>query len=149
MTGGAAAAGHLRGIHHVGIAVHDLDEAIDRYVRQLGATLELRAEVADQQVAAASLHAGDGCGLVELIAPLGDDAPLARFLDRRGPGLHHVAYAVDDVAAALSALRGQGVRLVDEVPRIGLHGTEVAFVHPSAMLGVLTELVQVAPGTPG
>ena len=81
---------------------------------------------------------------MELLAPLGDDTPVGRFLARRGPGLHHVAYRVDDVGAALDGLRAAGVRLIDEAPRSGIRGSRVAFLHPSAAGGVLTELVQPA-----
>jgi methylmalonyl-CoA epimerase len=83
-----------------------------------------------------------GEGHVELMAPLADDTPVGRFLARRGPGLHHVAYAVDDVEATLRVLRDQGLELIDETPRAGIRGTRVAFVHPSATGGVLTEIVQ-------
>jgi methylmalonyl-CoA epimerase len=100
-----------------------------------------RETVAEQGVEAALLDVGDSH--VELLAPLGDDTPVGRFLAKRGPGLHHVAYRVDDVAATLETLRSAGVRLIDEAPRTGIRGSQVAFLHPSASSGVLTELVHV------
>jgi methylmalonyl-CoA/ethylmalonyl-CoA epimerase len=101
-----------------------------------------RETLEDQGVEAALLDVGDSH--VELLAPLGDDTPVGRFLSRRGPGLHHVAYRVDDVDATLDELRAAGMRLIDEAPRTGIRGSRVAFVHPSAAGGVLTEIVQPA-----
>jgi methylmalonyl-CoA epimerase len=101
-----------------------------------------RETIASQGVEAALLDVG--ASHIELLAPLGDDTPVGRFLSRRGPGLHHVAYRVDDVAAALDELRAAGLRLIDEAPRSGIRGSQVAFLHPSASAGVLTELVQPA-----
>lgn len=132
----------VRGLHHLGVAVPDLDEAISTYARLLGATLEHRETVADQGVEAASMLLGDS--RVELLAPTGDDTPVGRFLAKRGPGMHHVAYEVDDVAAALAALADEGAELIDTTPRQGLFGLQVAFVHPDAVHGVLTEVVSVA-----
>ncbi len=129
----------LRGIHHVGMAVFDLDEAIDTYERLLGARLEHRDELADQGVEAASVLVGDS--RVELLAATGAETPIGRFLARRGPGMHHVAYAVRDVGAALDELTGADVQLIDAEPRRGLFGLQVAFVHPDAVHGVLTEVV--------
>lgn len=128
-----------RGIHHVGIAVEDLDGAVRTYVELFGAALEHRESVADQGVEAASLRLGDG--RLELLAPLGPDTPVGRFLSKRGPGLHHVAFGVEDLVAELERLRSHGATLVDERPRRGLFGLEVAFVHPEATGGVLAELV--------
>jgi methylmalonyl-CoA epimerase len=127
------------GIHHLGVAVRDLDEALRTYERVLGGRLEHRAVLTDQGVDAASVHVGTG--RVELLAPTGADTPVGRFLERRGPGMHHVAYEVADVAAALVELRADGVQLIDERPRAGLFGLQVAFVHPDAVHGVLTEVV--------
>jgi methylmalonyl-CoA/ethylmalonyl-CoA epimerase len=129
----------LRGLHHLGVAVADLDEAIATYERLFGGRVEHRARVPEQGVDAASLLVGDG--RVELIAPTGDDTPVGRFLASRGPGLHHVAYEVEDVRAALGELADAGAELVDESPRTGLFGLQVAFVHPDAVHGVLTEVV--------
>jgi methylmalonyl-CoA epimerase len=130
-----------RGIHHLGVAVSDLDGAVDTYARLFGATLEHRDLLADQGVEAVSLLVG--AGRVELMVPTGDDTPIGRFLARRGPGMHHVAYQVDDVAESLADLRAAGAVLIDEQPRAGLFGLQVAFVHPDAVHGVLTEVVSV------
>jgi len=128
-----------RGIHHVGLAVADLDEAVSTYERLFGGRLEHRVRVEDQGVEAASVRVGSG--RVELLAPLGDDTPVGKFLAKRGPGMHHVAYEVDDVRVFLRQLAGHGVELIDAEPRRGLFGLEVAFVHPDSVHGVLTEVV--------
>jgi methylmalonyl-CoA epimerase len=129
----------VRAIHHLGVAVEDLDEAVATYRRLFGAEVEHRDTVADQGVEAASLRLGDG--RVELLASLGDDTPVGKFLARRGPGMHHVAYEVADVAAELRSLAEQGAELIDSEPRRGLFGLQVAFLHPDAAHGVLSELV--------
>ncbi len=128
-----------RGIHHLGVAVRDLDEAVDTYERLFGAEVEHRAQVDEQGVVAAAVLVGDG--RVELLAPLGDETPVGRFLAKRGPGMHHVAYEVDDVQAELDRLSAAGAELIDAEPRQGLFGLQVAFVHPDAVHGVLTEVV--------
>ena len=128
-----------RGVHHVGFAVTDLDEAVSTYTDLFGATLEHRARVEEQGVEAASVLVG--ADRVELLAPTGDDTPVGRFLAKRGPGMHHIAYEVDDVSAALADLERRGAELIDTEPRRGLFGLEVAFVHPDAVHGVLTEVV--------
>jgi methylmalonyl-CoA/ethylmalonyl-CoA epimerase len=130
-----------RGIHHLGVAVEDLDEALSTYERLFGARLEHRETVPDQGVEAASLWIG--ADRVELLAPLGDETPVGKFLASRGPGMHHVAYEVADVGAALDELSANGADLIDERPRRGLFGLEVAFVHPDAAQGVLAEIVSV------
>ena len=130
---------HPRGIPHLGVAVEDLDEAVTSYERMFGAELEHRETVPAQGVEAASLRVGNG--RVELLASLGEETPVGRFLSKRGPGMHHVAYEVADVRAAIDELAEQGVELVDEEPREGLFGLEVAFLHPDAVHGVLSELV--------
>ena len=130
----------LRAIHHIGVAVIDLDEAVSTYGRLLGASVEARETIASQGAEAVALHVGNG--RVELLAPLADDTPVGRFLARRGPGMHHVAYEVDDLHAELARLDGEGVQLVDHEPRPGLYGLQVAFIHPDAVHGVLTELVR-------
>jgi methylmalonyl-CoA epimerase len=127
------------GIHHVGFAVEDLDRALVTYVDVLGGTLEHREEIAGQGVVAASVLVGSD--RIELLAPTGEDTPVGRFVARRGPGMHHVAYTVPDVRAALRDLAAAGLELIDETPRVGLFGLEVAFVHPDAVQGVLTEVV--------
>jgi methylmalonyl-CoA/ethylmalonyl-CoA epimerase len=128
-----------RGIHHLGVAVADLDEAVGTYERLLGARLEHRETVPDQGVEAASLRVGDS--RVELVAALGEETPVGKFLAKRGPGMHHVAYEVDDVQAALDELEAGGAELIDARPRRGLFGLQVAFVHPDAVHGVLSEIV--------
>ena len=130
------------GIHHVGLAVGDLDRALATYVDVLGGTLEHREALADQGVEAAAVLVG--ADRVELLAATGDDTPVGRFVATRGPGMHHIAYAVDDVGAALYDLAAAGLELIDERPRRGLFGLEVAFVHPDAVHGVLTEVVSPA-----
>ena len=129
----------FRGVHHLGFAVADLDEAVSTYRRLFGATLEHRDRVADQGVEAASVLIGES--RIELLAPTGEDTPVGRFLAKRGPGMHHVAYEVDDVRAALAGLERDGAELIDSSPRPGLFGLQVAFVHPDAVHGVLTEVV--------
>ena len=128
-----------RGIHHLGVAVEDLDAAVHTYERLFGAELEHRESVAEQGVEAASLRIGRG--RVELLAALGEDTPVGKFLAKRGPGMHHVAYEVEDVGAALDELASEGAELIDERPRRGMFGLEVAFVHPDAVHGVLAEIV--------
>ena len=128
-----------RGIHHLGVAVADLDEAVATYERLFGARLEHRETVPDQGVEAASLRVGED--RVELLASLGDDTPVGKFLAKRGPGMHHVAYEVSDVGDALDELAAEGAELIDDRPHRGLFGLEVAFVHPDAAQGVLTEIV--------
>jgi len=117
----------------------DLDEAVRTYERLLGGRLEHRARVEEQGVEAASMRVGDG--RVELLAALGDDTPVGRFLAKRGPGMHHVAYEVEDVRVAIEALAEQGAELIDAEPRRGMFGLEVAFVHPESVHGVLSEVV--------
>lgn len=128
-----------RGIHHVGVAVADLDEAVRTYERLFGGRLEHRARVENQGVEAASMRVGES--RVELLAALGDDTPVGKFIAERGPGMHHVAYEVDDVAAALVELSEHGAELIDLTPREGLFGLQVAFVHPASVHGVLSEVV--------
>src|SRR5919198_3964153 len=124
-------------IDHVGVAVDDMDAALALYRDSLGLPLSHRETVEEQGVDAALLDVGDGH--VELIAPLGPESGVAKFLDKRGPGLHHVAYAVEDIDAALEAVREGGLRLIDERPRVGIRNSRVAFVHPSATGGGVTE----------
>jgi len=130
---------HVRGIHHLGVAVPDLEEAIATYEALFGARLERRDSLDDQGVDAASLFLGES--RVELVAPTGEDTYVGRFLAKRGPGMHHLALETDDVEAALRELSASGAQLIDETPRRGLFGLEVAFVHPNAVHGVLTEVV--------
>ena len=131
-----------KGIHHLGVAVEDLDEAVTTYERLFGAHVEHRDTVPEQGVEAASLRVGES--RVELLASLGDETPVGKFLAKRGPGMHHVAYSVVDLPASLAELERQGAELIDSQPRRGLFGLEVAFVHPDAAHGVLAELVSDA-----
>ncbi len=131
-------------VDHLGVAVEDLDAAIELYSGIFGMPLQHRETVADQGVEAALLGIGDGH--VELLLPLGEDTPIGRFLAKRGPGVHHAAYRCADVTEALEQCRARGLRLIDEEPRVGIRNSRVAFLHPSSTGGVLTELVQPAPG---
>ena len=131
-----------KGIHHLGVAVEDLDEAVNTYQRLFGAELEGRDTVEAQGVEAAAMRVGDS--RVELLASLGEETPVGKFLANRGPGMHHVAYEVTDLRRELADLAEQGVELIDEEPHHGLFGLEVAFVHPDSMHGVLAELVASA-----
>ena len=127
-------------IDHIGVAVEDIDATLALYRDALGMPLVHRETVAEQGVEAALLDVGDGH--VELLQPLGPETAVGKFLSRRGPGLHHVAYRVDDVEVTLGALAAAGMRLIDERPRTGIRGSRVAFVHPASTGGVLTEIVQ-------
>jgi methylmalonyl-CoA/ethylmalonyl-CoA epimerase len=129
----------IRAVHHVAMVVDDLDDAIDTYRLLFGAKLELRERLGAQQVEAALLRVGSG--RLELITPLDEESGVARFLAKRGPGLHHVALEVPDVTAALAELERAGATLIDAEPRTGLGGHEVAFVHPESVHGVLVEVV--------
>lgn len=131
-----------RGIHHLGLAVDDLDEAVATYERVFGALVEHREHVPEQGVEAASLRVGDG--RVELLAPLGEETPVGKFLAKRGPGMHHVAYEVADIRSTLAELARAGAELIDPEPRPGLFGLQVAFVHPDSAHGVLSEVVSRA-----
>jgi methylmalonyl-CoA/ethylmalonyl-CoA epimerase len=131
-------------IDHIGVAVEDLDEAIALYGDRLGMPLQHRETVEEQGVEAVLLGIGDSH--VELLRPLGPDTAVGKFLERSGPGLHHVAYGTDDIDSALDAVRGAGLRLIDERPRTGIRGSRVAFLHPKSTGGVLTELVEAAEG---
>jgi methylmalonyl-CoA/ethylmalonyl-CoA epimerase len=128
------------GIHHIGVAVVDLDESIRLYRNALGAELVHRAASDSEGLEAALLRIGDD--EIELMSALRDDSPVGKFMAKRGPGLHHVAYGVKDIDLALDEARAAGLELIDAKPRIGLNGRRIAFVHPKSMGGVLTELVE-------
>jgi methylmalonyl-CoA epimerase len=130
----------LQAIDHVGVAVENIDAALALYRDTLGMPLVHRETVAEQGVDAALVDVGDGH--VELLQPLGPDTAVGKFLARRGAGLHHVAYRVEDVEETLSKLAAAGLKLIDEHPRTGIRGSRVAFLHPSSTGGVLTEIVQ-------
>ena len=129
-------------IDHVGVAVEDLDAAIALYEQTFGMELVHRETVTEQGVEAVLLDVGENH--VELLSPLGPDTPVGKFLAKKGPGLHHVAYQVTDIASVLERLKADGVRLIDETPRTGIRGSQVAFLHPAASGSVLTEIVQPA-----
>ncbi|HET9121594.1 MAG TPA: methylmalonyl-CoA epimerase [Solirubrobacterales bacterium] len=129
-------------IDHIGVATDDLDGAIELYEETLGMPIAHRETVESQGVEAVLLDVGDGH--VELLRPLGPETPVGRYLERQGPGLHHVAYAVDDIEGVLGSLKEAGVELIDAEPRIGIRDSRVAFVHPKSTGGVLTELVEPA-----
>ena len=129
-------------IDHIGIAVEDLDAAIALYEQTAGMALVHREVVAEQGVEAVLLDVGENH--VELLAPLGPDTPVGKFLTKRGPGLHHVAYQVTDIAKTLEQLSAAGIQLIDQTPRIGIRQSQVAFVNPRSTGGVLTEIVQPA-----
>jgi methylmalonyl-CoA/ethylmalonyl-CoA epimerase len=129
----------VRSVHHVAFAVEDLDAAVGTYQRLFGARIELRGRMDDQGVEAAYLRIGDG--RIELVSALGEDTAVGRFLAKRGPGMHHVAFEVADVAAALRSLASAGAEVIDQAPRPGLGGHEVSFVHPDSIDGVLVEVI--------
>lgn len=129
------------GIHHVGIAVRDLKAAVERYAVLVGGEVDHEAVVPEQGVRAVALRAGAG-PLLELLEPTGADTPVGRFIERRGEGMHHVAYEVRGIQSHLDRLRAAGVQLIDETPRTGLFGLQVAFIHPEAAMGCLVELVE-------
>jgi methylmalonyl-CoA/ethylmalonyl-CoA epimerase len=129
-------------IDHIGIAVEDLDAALPLYRDQLGMREQHRETVEEQGVHALLLEVGGSH--VELIAPIDADSGVAKFIERNGPGLHHVAYRTDDIDAELERLVAAGIRMIDEKPRVGIQGSRVAFAHPKATGRVLTEIVQPA-----
>ena len=131
-------------IDHIGVAVDDLEEAVSLYSERLGMPVQHRETVEEQGVQAVLLGVGDSH--VELLSPLGPETAVGRFLERNGPGMHHVAYGTDDIESALKDARAAGLALIDEQPRTGIRGSRVAFVHPKSTGGVLTELVQAAEG---
>ena len=131
-------------IDHIGVAVEDLDAALHLYAEVLGMPVVHREAVEEQGVEAILLDVGENH--VELLAPLGPDTPVGKFLAKKGPGLHHVAYQVADIESTLAALKAAGMRLIDETPRVGIRNSRVAFVHPASTGGVLTEIVQPAEG---
>ena len=130
----------LQKIHHLGYAVEDLEAASRLYRERFGARLEEPEMVADQGVKAAMFRVGES--RIELLEPTGPDTPVGKFLAKRGEGLHHVAFQVEDIEATLGELGRDGVELIDEEPRVGAGGTRMAFVHPRSVHGVLTELVE-------
>jgi len=131
-------------IDHIGVAVEEIDPAIELYRDSFGMELAHRETVESQGVEAVLLDVGDGH--VELLAPLGPDTPVGKYLAKNGAGLHHVAYAVDDIDAALEKIAAAGIQLIDSEPRVGIRNSRVAFLHPRSTGGVLTEIVEPAGG---
>ena len=131
-------------IDHIGVAVEDIDAAIALYGQSFEMELAHRETVESQGVEAVLLDVGDGH--VELLAPLGPDTPVGKYMAKNGPGLHHVAYAVDDIDAALKGIAAAGIQLIDSEPRVGIRDSRVAFLHPRSTGGVLTEIVEPAGG---
>jgi methylmalonyl-CoA epimerase len=129
-------------IDHIGVATDDLEGAVALYEGTLGMPVAHRETVESQGVEAVLLDVGEGH--VELLRPLGPDTPVGKYLERKGPGLHHVAYAVDDIDRVLGSLKDAGIELIDSKPRVGIRDSRVAFVHPKSTGGVLTELVEPA-----
>jgi len=135
-----ALSGVVRGLHHVAVVVQSLEDSAKLYVETLGMASSAPEFVADQKVNVLVLRAGEQ--RIELVEPASDDSPVSGFLEKRGGGMHHLAWRVDDVAAAIAILEQRGVRMIDREPRAGSHGTRIAFVHPKATHGVLMELVE-------
>ncbi|MDY0300340.1 MAG: methylmalonyl-CoA epimerase [Trichlorobacter sp.] len=128
----------LKKINHIGIAVRSLDESVPFYRDHLGMPFHGIEEVSEQKVRVAMLGIGES--MIELLEPTADDSPIARFLEKNGSGIHHLAYEVDDIDAAIAHMQAKGARMIDEKPRIGAHNTKIAFIHPKSSGGVLTEL---------
>jgi methylmalonyl-CoA/ethylmalonyl-CoA epimerase len=131
-------------VDHIGVAVEDIDASLELYERDYGMTLVHREIVTEQGVEAVLLDVGENH--IELLAATGPDTPVGRFIAKKGPGMHHVAYQVDDIEATLAALKEAGLKLIDETPRIGIRNSRVAFLHPRTAGGLLTEIVQPAEG---
>lgn len=129
-------------VDHIGVAVEDIDASLELYERDYGMTLVHRETVAEQGVEAVLLDVGENH--IELLAPTGPDTPVGKFIAKKGPGMHHVAYQVDDIEATLAALKEAGLKLIDETPRTGIRNSRVAFLHPKTAGGLLTEIVQPA-----
>ncbi|MBT0664949.1 methylmalonyl-CoA epimerase [Geobacter pelophilus] len=130
----------LTKINHIGVAVKSIDEALPFYRDQLGMAFKGSEEVLEQKVKVAMLQVGES--KIELLEPTSPESPVAKFLEKNGPGIHHLAYEVADIVAAIAHLKKEGARMIDETPRNGAHGTLIAFVHPKSSNGVLTELCQ-------
>ncbi len=135
--------GILENLYHVAIAVRDLSAVEEVYKTALGLRVEHREVVEDQGVKTSMLVPEDGGTAIELLEPMDENSPISKFLDKRGEGIHHICFKVDDIEAVLERLKKQGVRLIDESPRPGAYNSRVAFIHPKAMNGVLVELAEV------
>jgi len=135
--------GMLENLYHVAIAVRDLEQVEKIYETALGLKVEHREVVEDQGVRTSMLVPEKGGTAIELLEPIDDNSPISKFLEKRGEGIHHICYLVDDIEAVLSRLKERGVRLIDESPRPGAYNSRVAFIHPKAMNGVLIELAEI------
>jgi len=135
---------NILGVDHIAIAVEDLDVATKQWSEQLGLRAGAREVVEEQGVEVQMMYAGQT--RIELVCPIREDSPVRKYLDKRGPGLHHVAFAVEDCAASIARVKDKGARLIDDQPRGGAHDTRIAFVHPASTGGVLTELVEGGEG---
>lgn len=135
----------VKGINHIGIAVSSIEDQLGYYRDVLGLDYEGQETVAEQKVRVAFFRIGEV--RIELLEPTGPDSPIAKFIEKRGPGLHHLAFTVEDLPSRISELRAAGVQMIDEIPRAGAHHMEIAFLHPRSSHGVLTELCQ--PGRAG
>ena len=136
--------GVLENLYHVAIAVNSIDEAERIYETALGLKVAHREVVEDQKVKTSMLLPERGGSATELLEPLSPDSPISKFLEKRGEGIHHICFAVDDIELALERLKAEGVRLIDETPRVGAYNSRVAFIHPKAMNGVLIELAELS-----
>jgi methylmalonyl-CoA epimerase len=132
----------MQSLYHVAIAVKNIEEAESLYKEALGLEVTHREVVPEQGVRASMLETEGGGTAIELLEPLGEESPISKFLEKRGEGIHHICFYVEDIEEALRRLKEKGVRLIDETPRKGAHSTKVAFIHPKAMGGVLVELAQ-------
>jgi methylmalonyl-CoA/ethylmalonyl-CoA epimerase len=130
----------LKKINHIGIAVASLEEALPFYRASLGMSFQGIEVVAEQKVRVAMLQIGEA--KIELLEPTDPESPIARFMEKNGPGIHHLAYEVDDIEQAIAKLEQEGARMIDRTPRNGAHGTRIAFIHPKSSAGVLTEICQ-------
>lgn len=135
--------GVLENLYHVAIAVNNLSAVEEVYTTALGLKVEHREVVEDQKVKTSMLVPKDGGTAIELLEPTSEDSPISKFLEKRGEGIHHICYKVDDIESVLAKLKEQGVRLIDETPRVGAYNSRVAFIHPKAMNGVLVELAEL------
>jgi len=135
--------GILQNLYHVAIAVNNLSAVEEVYTTALGLKVEHREVVEDQKVKTSMLVPKDGGTAIELLEPTSEDSPISKFLEKRGEGIHHICYKVDDIESVLAKLKEQGVRLIDETPRPGAYNSRVAFIHPKAMNGVLVELAEL------
>jgi methylmalonyl-CoA/ethylmalonyl-CoA epimerase len=135
--------GKMVSVNHIAIAVRNLEEAERLYETALGLKVTHREVVGEQGVRASMLETGEGDTAIELLEPIGENSPIFKFLEKRGEGIHHICFKVDDIESALERLKNQGIKLINDAPRLGVDGTKVAFLHPKALNGVLIELAEL------